>query len=64
MLNRSPSSTAASAAAISGWMAPTAEVSAEDVAQHISEIRDLSSFSVPMWLFEEVRDVVGRVKAL
>jgi hypothetical protein len=45
-----------------GWLAPDPDaVSAEAIADHPGEIRDLSSFSVPMWLFDEVRDVTHRL---
>jgi NAD(P)-dependent dehydrogenase (short-subunit alcohol dehydrogenase family) len=45
-----------------GWLAPDEQsVSAENVAAHVGQIRDLSSHSVPMWLFEEMRDVAERV---
>lgn len=47
-----------------GWIAPDqGSVSAEDVAAHIGEIRELTSHSVPMWLFEEMRDVTERIDA-
>jgi NAD(P)-dependent dehydrogenase (short-subunit alcohol dehydrogenase family) len=47
-----------------GWIAPDeASISAENVAAHMGEIRDLSSHSVPMWLFEEIRDVDERIDA-
>jgi NAD(P)-dependent dehydrogenase (short-subunit alcohol dehydrogenase family) len=47
-----------------GWLAPDQEsISAENVAAHMGEIRDLSNHSVPMWLFEEMRDVAERVDA-
>jgi NAD(P)-dependent dehydrogenase (short-subunit alcohol dehydrogenase family) len=47
-----------------GWLAPDQDsISAENVAAHMGEIRDLSNHSVPMWLFEEMRDVAERVDA-
>jgi NAD(P)-dependent dehydrogenase (short-subunit alcohol dehydrogenase family) len=47
-----------------GWIAPDKDsVHAESVAAHVGEIRDLSSQSVPMWLFEEMRDVAERIDA-
>jgi hypothetical protein len=45
-----------------GWIAPDENsISAENVATHIGQIRDLSSYSVPMWMFEEGRDVAERI---
>jgi NAD(P)-dependent dehydrogenase (short-subunit alcohol dehydrogenase family) len=45
-----------------GWIAPDENsISAENVATHIGQIRDLSSYSVPMWMFEEGRDVGERI---
>jgi NAD(P)-dependent dehydrogenase (short-subunit alcohol dehydrogenase family) len=45
-----------------GWIAPDeASIRAESVAAHMGEIRDLSSHSVPMWLFEEMRDADERI---
>jgi NAD(P)-dependent dehydrogenase (short-subunit alcohol dehydrogenase family) len=47
-----------------GWIAPDASsVSSDGVAAHIGEARDISSHSVPMWLFEEMRDVAERIDA-
>jgi NAD(P)-dependent dehydrogenase (short-subunit alcohol dehydrogenase family) len=47
-----------------GWITPDeSSISAENVAAHIGEIRDLSGHSVPMWLFEEMRDVTERIDA-
>ncbi len=45
-----------------GWIAPDeASIRAESIAAHMGEIRDLSSHSVPMWLFEEIRDADERI---
>lgn len=45
-----------------GWIAPDeASIRAESVAAHMGEIRDLSNHSVPMWLFEEMRDADERI---
>jgi NAD(P)-dependent dehydrogenase (short-subunit alcohol dehydrogenase family) len=45
-----------------GWIAPDqASITAENVAAHMGEIRDLSNHSVPMWLFEEMRDADERI---
>jgi NAD(P)-dependent dehydrogenase (short-subunit alcohol dehydrogenase family) len=47
-----------------GWIAPDeSSISAENVAAHMGQIRDLSSYSAPMWLFEEIRDVDERLDA-
>ena len=47
-----------------GWIAPDeASVSTDSIAAHMGEIRDLSNHSVPMWLFEEMRDVAERLDA-
>jgi NAD(P)-dependent dehydrogenase (short-subunit alcohol dehydrogenase family) len=47
-----------------GWLAPDpAVVSSESIAEHFDQIRDLSGYSVPMWLFEETRDVQRRLAA-
>ena len=45
-----------------GWLSrPDEAVSAEAVRDHLSEIRDISRHSVPMWLFEEVAAVARRI---
>jgi NAD(P)-dependent dehydrogenase (short-subunit alcohol dehydrogenase family) len=45
-----------------GWIATATEpVSAEVVAGHFEEIRDVSRHTVPMWVFDEVRGVVTRL---
>jgi NAD(P)-dependent dehydrogenase (short-subunit alcohol dehydrogenase family) len=47
-----------------GWIAPDeGSIRAENVAAQMGRIRDLSSYSVPMWLFEEMRDVAERIDA-
>jgi NAD(P)-dependent dehydrogenase (short-subunit alcohol dehydrogenase family) len=48
-----------------GWLAETVdEISAEAIRDHIDEVRDLSSFSVPRWAMDEIADVGRRVRAL
>jgi NAD(P)-dependent dehydrogenase (short-subunit alcohol dehydrogenase family) len=49
-----------------GWLADDpAGVDAEAIADHFDEIRDLSTdWTVPMWLFEEVRDVAERLSRM
>jgi NAD(P)-dependent dehydrogenase (short-subunit alcohol dehydrogenase family) len=45
-----------------GWMAPSAEsATAEAISDHLQEIRDLTRFSVPMWIYDEITDVVNRL---
>lgn len=47
-----------------GWLAPDeADVTAEEIAGRMGQIRDLSSWSAPNWLFDEVREVVERIAA-
>ncbi len=44
-----------------GWLAEDLDaVSPEAVGAHIDEIRDLTEFSVPQWIFDEVAAVVRR----
>lgn len=48
-----------------GWIAPDSNsISTENVAAHIAEVGDLTGYSAPMWLFEEMRDVAERIDAL
>lgn len=45
-----------------GWLSrPEDDVSAETIGAHIEEIRDLSAFSVPKWIFDEMRGVFERL---
>jgi NAD(P)-dependent dehydrogenase (short-subunit alcohol dehydrogenase family) len=45
-----------------GWIAPDkGSISTDSVAAHIGDVRDISRHSVPMWLFEEMRDVAERI---
>ncbi len=47
-----------------GWIASEEKsISAEEVAAHMGDIRDLTRYSAPMWLFEEMRDVDERIDA-
>jgi NAD(P)-dependent dehydrogenase (short-subunit alcohol dehydrogenase family) len=47
-----------------GWIAPDeSSVSPETVAARMGQIRDLSSYSVPMRVFEEIQDVGARIDA-
>ena len=46
-----------------GWLAgPGDEVSAETVAEHFEEIRDIDRHTVPRWLFEECATVADRLE--
>jgi len=45
-----------------GWLTkPEETVTAEAVRDHLAQIRDLSSYSVPKWLFEEVSGIGSRL---
>ena len=45
-----------------GWLATPADVlSAESIADHIDEIRDLTHTSVPMWVYDESGAVIARI---
>ena len=47
-----------------GWLAADeTDVTAEQIADHMRQIRDLSNWSAPNWLFDEVREVVQRIAA-
>ena len=48
-----------------GWVQPDlSAVDAESVRDHIDEIRDTSTFSIPMWAQDELSDVGKRVEVL
>lgn len=47
-----------------GWYAQDVDaVTAEDIAQHMDEINDVSHFTIPTMLAEEIETVVARIKA-
>jgi NAD(P)-dependent dehydrogenase (short-subunit alcohol dehydrogenase family) len=49
----------------SGWVAPNGhETTAEDILEHWSELRDLSSYTVPADTFEDMDEVAEAIKAL
>lgn len=47
-----------------GWLAPNVgDVTAELIAERITDIRDISRFDCPMWIYEEIALVVRRLLA-
>jgi NAD(P)-dependent dehydrogenase (short-subunit alcohol dehydrogenase family) len=46
-----------------GWLAPdAASATAEQIDEHLGEIRDVSHSTVPMWIFDEIADVLRRLQ--
>ena len=46
-----------------GWLAPdAASATSEQIDEHLGEIRDVSHSTVPMWIFDEIADVLRRLQ--